>query len=67
MLENLAQLDAHLHSEEIPTGSDVFVSPREWMHLAQWVPVSFLVYATADEPTMFWYLGRRIRQQINRE
>lgn len=63
MLENLAQLDDYMKMHEIATDEDVFLSPREWMTLAGLVGPYHIVPASPDEPALFWFLGRRVRQR----
>lgn len=66
MLENPAQLLDRIHHEEIGTGEDLYVSPKEWLAIAQYVAVYHFVQATDSEPPMFWFYGRRIRQALER-
>lgn len=61
-IENLAQLAQRIKHPENVLDNDVFITPEEWGNLVAWVPGFAIVCATADEPPMFWFMGRRIRQ-----
>jgi len=60
----LEDLKSRIQREEVPLRGDVFVTPGEWVALAQLVsPIQFVV-ASYDEPAFFWHFGRRVRVQL---
>lgn len=67
MVETIQQLEDLLRAKEVAVNDDLMISPREWDALIQWVPYWNVVIGSADEPPMFWFRGRRIRQQIRWE
>jgi hypothetical protein len=63
VLTTLTELEATVRGREIPVGEDVVITPKEWAGLVQWIAPYNVIAATADEPPMFWFLGRRVRQR----
>ena len=60
----LAELDVRIQKEEVLRGGDVYLSPKEWMELAPYIPAVQFVQASCDEPAFFWFNARRVKMQL---